>query len=272
MTPTILCIKWGTKYGSQYVNRLVSGARKHLSEKFRFVCLTDDSHGIDRDVEVFPLPQTGFDEAAFDAKKGGETWRKVGLFQPGLADLDSATLFLDLDIVITGPLDALFTYEPGKFCVIHDWLERRRGWMPGRDGRVGNTSVFRFDPQRHHLAYTHFAEHQAEVLQNFRIEQQYISKVLKNDLVFWPQEWISSFKRDCRPSFPFNHFCTPQKPASSKVLVFHGYPLPDQAIAGYRSGLIKSTLPAPWIAQNWLTDDEQASGSHAEVAPLKKSA
>lgn len=272
MTPTILCIKWGTKYGSQYVNRLFSGARRHLSGKFRFVCLTDDSHGIERGVEVFPLPQTGFDEAAFDARKGGDTWRKVGLFQPGLADLQSETLFLDLDIVITGSLDELFTYEPGKFCVIHDWLERRRAWMPGRDGRVGNTSVFRFHPQRHQLAYTYFAEHQSEVLQSFRIEQQYISRVLKDDLAFWPDEWVSSFKRYCRPTFPLNHFCTPRQPASTKVLVFHGFPLPDQAIAGYRGGWIKSTLPAPWVAQNWLTEAELAQGSQPETTPLKKSA
>ena len=45
MAPTrhILCMKWGTKYGPEYVNRLYAMVRRHLSGDFRFVCLTDDS-------------------------------------------------------------------------------------------------------------------------------------------------------------------------------------------------------------------------------------
>jgi hypothetical protein len=157
MSANVLCIKWGTKYGSEYVNRLYRGVRKHLTGDVRFICMTEIGDGIDPDVEVLPLPVTPFDEASFDARKGGDTWRKVGLFQPGIAGLDDDTLFLDLDIVITGSLDEFFTYEPGKFCLIHDWLEKRRAWMPGRDGRVGNTSVFRFHPQKHTRVYEHFA-------------------------------------------------------------------------------------------------------------------
>src|SRR6056297_3644517 len=104
MPVNVVCIKWGTKYGAGYVNQLYRGVRQYLSRPFRFVCLTDDGEGIDESVEVHPLPVTPFDEASFDARKGGETWRKVGLFQPGLAHLQGDTLFLDLDIVLTGPL------------------------------------------------------------------------------------------------------------------------------------------------------------------------
>ena len=43
-------------------------------------------------------------------------------------------------------MDDFFTFAPGKFCVIQDWLEKRRAkYLPGRDGRVGNTSIFRFN-------------------------------------------------------------------------------------------------------------------------------
>ncbi len=255
MERTILCIKWGTKYPGHYVNRLYRGVSRHLKSSFRFVCLTDDSSGIDPGVEIRPLPVTPFDEKAFDARKGGETWRKVGLLQPGLADLSGDTLFLDLDIVITGDVSPLFDYHPGQFCVIQDWLERRRRFLPGRDGRVGNTSVFRFNPERHRVAYDRFAENQTKVLNSFRIEQQYMSDALDHDMVFWPSEWVCSFKRSCRPAFPMNHFVTPRQPTQMRILVFHGYPLPDQAIAGYDGGLLKSTLPAPWIQQHWTADD-----------------
>lgn len=251
MTVNIVCIKWGTKYGSTYVNRLLSGVRKHLSLPFRFVCLTDDGNGIDPQVEIHPLPVTPFDERAFDARKGGETWRKVGLFQPGLAGLQGDNLFLDLDVVITGSLDEFFEYAPGQFCVIHDWLEKRRAWMPGRDGRVGNTSVFRFNLERHDLVYRRFCEDQGDVLRSFRIEQQYVSRTLLHDLAFWPTDWVCSFKRSCRPMFPMNLIQSPHQPKNMRVLAFHGYPLPDQAIAGYSAGLLKSTRPATWLEPLW---------------------
>jgi len=251
MTVNILCIKWGTKYGCEYVNRLFHGVRRQLSREFRFVCLTEIPDGIDSGVEIHPLPVTPFDEAAFDAKKGGETWRKVGLFQPGLADLDGDTLFLDLDIVLTGSLDDFFDYEPGRFCVIHDWLEKKRAWMPGRDGRVGNTSVFRFHPERHSWLYEDFRDRQSEILQAYRIEQQYVTRTLSEDLAFWPSEWVCSFKRSCRPMFPLNLMRPPHQPEDMRILAFHGYPLPEQAIAGYSAGMLKSTLPATWLREYW---------------------
>jgi hypothetical protein len=52
----ILCMKWGTKYGPEYVNRLYAMVRRHLSGDFRFVCLTDSTEGIRSEVECFPIP------------------------------------------------------------------------------------------------------------------------------------------------------------------------------------------------------------------------
>ncbi len=251
----VLCIKWGTRYGSEYVNRLFYGIQSNLSLPLRFVCLTDDTRGIDPAVETHPLPVTPFDEAAFDAKRGGETWRKIGLFQPGLVGLQGDTLFLDLDVVVTGSIDDFFTYEPGKFCIIQDWLEKKRAWMPGRDGRVGNTSLFRYNLTDHAKVYTEFASDQRKALDSFRIEQQYVSHVLRDCTAFWPEAWVQSFKRSCRPMFPLNRFVTPPEPKDCRVLVFHGRPFPDQAIEGFDGGLLRSTLPAPWLADHWLAYD-----------------
>ena len=36
----VLCMKWGTKYGPDYVNRLYAMVRRHLTGDFSFVCLT----------------------------------------------------------------------------------------------------------------------------------------------------------------------------------------------------------------------------------------
>ena len=52
----ILCMKWGTKYGPEYVNRLYGMVRRHLKGDFRFVCLTDRSEGIRAEVQCLPIP------------------------------------------------------------------------------------------------------------------------------------------------------------------------------------------------------------------------
>ncbi len=249
-----LCIKWGTKYDSSYVNRLYLGVKKYMPpcKDFRFVCLTDDTSGIMEGISIYPLPETGCDVAVFDTKKGGETWRKIGLFKPDVANLDGDTLFLDLDVVITGDISPLFCYKSGKFVIIQDWLEKRRArFIPWRHGKVGNTSVFRFDPKHHSIVFKIFQQNPMWALDSFRIEQQFVSWVLRNDTVFWPADWIHSFKRSCRPFFPLNHICTPYRPQGMKILVFHGYPLPPQAIAGFKNGILKSTKPAPWLMQYW---------------------
>ena len=53
----VLCMKWGTKYGPEYVNRLYAMVARHLQGPFRFVCLTDNSMGVRPDVECMALPQ-----------------------------------------------------------------------------------------------------------------------------------------------------------------------------------------------------------------------
>ncbi len=250
--PNFLCIKWGTKYGAEYVNRLYRGVSTYTKGDFRFVCLTDNEEGIEDGVEVYPLPVTLFDEEAMDAKAGGATWRKVGLFQPNLADLNGDTIFLDLDIVIMGDLSPFFAYNPEKFVVIQDWLEKRRAsYMPWRNGKVGNTSVFRFNPKKHKTVYEHFEKNQIWALENFRIEQQYVSWAVGDDISFWKSEWVHSFKRSCRPVFPLNHLVSPKEPKGAKILVFHGHPLPEEAINGYKNGLFKSVLACLWLKKYW---------------------
>ena len=39
---TVLCMKWGRRYGPDYVNTLASMLRRHLTVRHRLVCLTDD--------------------------------------------------------------------------------------------------------------------------------------------------------------------------------------------------------------------------------------
>lgn len=42
----VLCMKWGTKYGADYVNRLYNMVKRHTTVDFKMVCLTDRTGGL----------------------------------------------------------------------------------------------------------------------------------------------------------------------------------------------------------------------------------
>ena len=110
----VICMKWGSKYGPEYVNRLYAMVRRHLTGDFRMVCLTDDAHGIRTEVACFPIPPL---ELPSGIPERG--WTKLATFAADLHGLHGTALFLDLDVVIVGPLDGFFT-QPGEFVIIHD--------------------------------------------------------------------------------------------------------------------------------------------------------
>ena len=39
---TIICMKWGNRYNSNYVNNLYSSIQTHTKNKTRLICFTDD--------------------------------------------------------------------------------------------------------------------------------------------------------------------------------------------------------------------------------------
>ena len=152
----ILCMKWGTKYGPEYVNRLYAMVRRHLSGDFRFVCLTDNSEGIRPEVECLPIPSLDLPPGI--PERG---WTKLTTFTKDLHGLKGTALFLDVDVVITGPLDDFFTY-PGEFLIIHD---HKRPWRI-----TGNSSVYRFELGAHPDVLEYFRGHFEAFRKQFRNE------------------------------------------------------------------------------------------------------
>ena len=46
MKQQFIAIKWGKKYGPEYLNRLYGMVARNINPPFEFFCLTDDSAGI----------------------------------------------------------------------------------------------------------------------------------------------------------------------------------------------------------------------------------
>ncbi len=97
----ILCMKWGTKYGPEYVNRLYGMVRRHLAGEFQFICLTDDASGVRPEVRCLPIPPLNL-----QLKPGQRdgAWKKLTTFEANLHGLRGTALFLDLDVVVVGSL------------------------------------------------------------------------------------------------------------------------------------------------------------------------
>jgi hypothetical protein len=235
----ILCMKWGSKYGPEYVNRLYAMVRRHLRGDFSFVCLTDDGAGVRPEVRCLPIP-----DLALPAGIPERGWKKLTTFEADLHGLRGTALFLDLDVVIVDDITSFFEL-PGEFLIIHDW---KRPWRI-----TGNSSVYRFELGAHADVLAQFRTRPEEARASFRNEQAFLSDVLhkQGKLAYWPAAWCASWKYHCIPRFPTNFWREPAIPAGARILIFHGVMNPPDALAGKRNGNWRYAKPAPWVAAHW---------------------
>ena len=236
---TVLCMKWGTKYGPEYVNRLYAMVARHLRGPFDFVCLTDDEQGVRSEVHCLPIPSLALPPGI--PERG---WTKLTTFEANLHGLQGTALFLDLDVVIVGDITPFFEV-PGEFLIIHDW---KRPWRI-----TGNSSVYRFQIGAHADVLAEFRATQEQVRSRLRNEQAFLSEVMHRQgrLAYWPADWCSSFKYHCIPPWPTSYWREPSFPPGTRIVIFHGEVNPPDALAGRRNRRFRHIQPAHWVAEHW---------------------
>ncbi len=238
-TINVLCMKWGTKYGPEYVNKLYGMVTRNLQRPFRFVCLTDNNDGIHEGVDCLPLPELDLPPGA--PERG---WNKLTTFINPLFDLEGKVLFLDLDVVIVGSLDSFFDLEDGVH-ICRDFVRR--------DG-TGNSSVYLYRANAHPDIIANFRENFASIQKQHRNEQEYLSHFLlaQGKLHYWPQTWCRSFKYDCLPGGVLGSWFNEARiPDDARVLIFHGNPNPDDAVRGVSGKWYRRVKPTRWIEDYW---------------------
>ena len=239
-------MKWGSRYGPEFVNRLYSSTQRHTKRKTKVYCFTDDKREINNNVICKPLPNIKLPkDISFSP------WRKISLWQYPLFDLKGDALFLDLDLVITGDLDRFFDYKPGLYCVIENWTQIGQ--------KIGNTSCFRFPIGKYNSIFEKFEKNPEKYWKKFHIEQVYLSNQIK-DQVFWPNEWCQSFKHNLLPKWPFRIWQAAKLPKETSIVAFTGKPDPDDVVAGkwpvkksqiYKK-IYKQLKTPQWVMDNWL--------------------
>ncbi|SIT83314.1 hypothetical protein SAMN05421849_1882 [Pontibaca methylaminivorans] len=253
-TVNILCMKWGTLYGPEYVNNLFRGVQRNLSRPHRFVCFTDDPAGLLPGVEALPLPDLGLPPGHTDTR-----WRKLALFRRDLAGLSGTALFLDLDLVVVDRLEPFFDL-PGEFFIIRDDDLFRpkplRKINPARDTflhSVGNSSVFRYEIGRHSYILDAFLSDPAAATESYEISQQFQSAQLAahGNLHYWPRGWCVSFKNDCVPRGLRNWYREPVLPDGARIVVFAGEPKMADVFAGHGGRWYRRIGKIDWLQKAW---------------------
>ena len=229
----VACLKYGKKYDPEYVNKLYDMVKRNLTLNFNFVCFTEDPQGINKEIQIKPLPLN---------KNVQGWWYKPFFFDPNLG-IDGTVLFLDLDMIIFRNIDNLFSYKPGEFCIIRDFNRCR---VPSYD--KFNSSVFRLDTGQHSHVYYDFIKDPRMISRRFQGDQDWIRHTIKDGFHYWPEEWIMSYKwemrdrprmvLDPRGGRNFAETGEPKiKPATS-IAVFHGDPNPHKC-------------NDPWVKNHW---------------------
>lgn len=222
MNINFICLKWGTKYPSKYVNILYNMVSRNLSKPFRFVCLTENDKGLDKNINALPL--------LCDHTKVTGWWQKLSIFQNKVYDLSGPTIFLDLDLVIVNSLDCFINYS-GNFCIIQDWHFAKK------NVKMYNSSVFKFEIGSQTQLWEKFIRNPETIVNKYPGDQDYITDEIK-DATYWPEKWCISYKW---------HQAWKGFDDDTRVIVFHGRPNPDEVIhTGY-----KKFPPSPWVANFW---------------------
>lgn len=230
----VVCIKWGKKFGVEYVNKLYNAVQRNLSLKHRFICLTDDAEGIVAGVETFDIPRA-------DLKI---CWNKLALFDRGIHNIEGQILFLDLDVVIVKPIDDLFLFQPeSKFVSIKEWVSVDYA-LP--DMTPFNASAMRFDVGAYPFIVEDFyKERDVTLIEEIFFDEAasklgQSEKITYNDLEGFPprvfngdQEWeyYMLYKNNVKVDYYPEGWLASYRygfDSKARVIVFHGEPKPEQ--------------------------------------------
>ena len=160
-----VCLKWGTKYSAEFVNKLYGMCSRHF-EGFKFHCMTEDPTDIRSEVNIIPLPEDNLEK----------WWWKMWLFNEEWMTLDNG-VFLDLDLIIQKPFKPIF--ENTMSLLYTDWIDVEQMHKDILTDRYKycdlNSSImsWNINTKRNHI-WKEFIEYKERIITLFRGIDNYI--------------------------------------------------------------------------------------------------
>lgn len=187
-------MKWGTKYGADYVYNLHRGITQNLSLEHEFICFTD--------IPVLGVP---CQHIPVEGLKGW--WNKLALFHPDVFELGDQVLYFDLDTIIVDCIDDIASYR-GQFAILRDFLRPHgygsaaMSWQAKRCSKIWEKwdVLGRFELMNGDQHWIEMIWPMADILQDL-----------------YPRRLVS-YKVHCQ-----NHY-----PEGASVINFHGTPNPHE--------------------------------------------
>lgn len=277
MNRYVFSIKWGTRYGSEYVNRLYRMTQRQLTLDHEFICFTDDVSGLEEGITTYPLPELGVPHPENVPGK----WSKTALWQAELFGLKGVALFIDLDTVIVNKIDCFFSYgNPKDVIVTRNWLKPTQ--------KLGQTTLFRYPVGGNPQVYTDFQKAPQETADKHQFEQHYVTSKIGEKLRFWPGKWVKHYRHHCLTNnYLLRYMREAKVPSGARIIAFPGEPNPlesvegrwnaNQATANTPLNHLKATFkkesrvkpsilghlkcyqrPCSWIKDHWVSENENS--------------
>jgi hypothetical protein len=230
----VLCLKHGMKYSSDYVNKLYNMVKRNCTLDIEFVCLTEDDAGIYDNITILPLPKglVGW-------------WCKPYVFSNELP-LNGTVLYMDLDVVIAGNIDKLFTYSPGHWCTIRDFTRvQRSNWQRY------NSSVVRFDTGSLDFVWEKYVQDPRKIQKQFFGDQDYLYDVTykQKRAMLYPDSWLLSWKWEVRKS---KEFATGGAKGHRRLKTIEDVkPRPECCVCVFHGDPNPANCDDPWVKDNW---------------------
>lgn len=228
----VICLKWGDKYGPEYVNRLYKAVKRHTNINIRFWCFTDDPIGIVPEVRTEPLRYSTQLES---------WWNKLSLFGDNLPIARGERVFyVDLDTLVVSDIDELITCAYPNIVVLQDFYYG----MARTAGKVGSGLM----SWRHGDYFN--------VWNNFiRDPQAAIESVRPHGDQAWIEQNIGEYKtwQELYPNsvVSFKMHCRRGLSPGAKIVCYHGKPsIPESAEIFTKDWRFRCP-PQPWVYNHW---------------------
>lgn len=239
----IVCLKWGTKYGPEYVNNLFAAVSRNITLPFEFWCFTDNAAGIDPAVKRHRLPH---------ARELDTWWNKLWLFSSEMPfKINDVILYIDLDTLIVDNIDDFVKIpQCGDIVMLEDFyhgIAKTAG--QAASGLMSWTHGTRFDIWKNFIAnpqhvvkmcHPHGDQRWIQICTNQPGQRRYWQKILPNRVI--------SYKVHCQRGLP----------KQAAVVCYHGKPsIPDSATKNYQDS--KRVIPAQsWVLDYWHDQKEKS--------------
>lgn len=232
----VLCLKHGTKYSSEYVNRLYRMCKRNCTLDFKFACMTEDATGLDDNIIVIPLPSN---------LQGW--WCKPYMYSKDLP-IKGTIVYMDLDVVIAGNIDRLFVFQPGHWCTIRDFTRIfRPGWQKY------NSSIVKFYTGQLDFLWSKYSADPKAIQGQFFGDQDYLyDEAVRQGKParLFPDEWIMSWKWEIRKDRQFAPGGT--KGNRRMQNVEDVTPRPETCVCVFHGDPNPANCDDPWVVDNWL--------------------